>query len=421
MSLSDMVLESITNLFRIFICWRFIRIFFPTPRVGKHTEFAGYAFFYVITIAIYLIFRTPLFNLVTNLICFYAVTLLYRGSNRKRILVAILIYSINMACDYLAYSLFTGSKIKESVPQIFSIVTDLLILICELIAERIPGEEAKQEYIRGLGVILAIPILGIFMLHAFSIVDIENRGLMIGESFGILGVNILVFYLYHTHLEMYQKLHEKEVLEQQVKVYSNQLEVIEQTQAKVRSLRHDMCHHIQELRRFAVRSEGQEAMRYLDKMESAMTNEKEFVYSGSKEIDGLLNYMLEKANNALKQVEIEIKNLRSIDEYSFELAVILGNLLDNAIEAAWRTEEQLLRFRMEEDKGVLYIHVANRYNGKLHEKEGHLLSSKSDEKKHGIGLKNVKDIVEKNHGVLDIRYDNRMFEVDVILYLQSLC
>lgn len=162
-------------------------------------------------------------------------------------------------------------------------------------------------------------------------------------------------------------------------------------------------------------------MRYLDKMESAMTNEKEFVYSGSKEIDGLLNYMLEKANNALKQVEIEIKNLRSIDEYSFELAVILGNLLDNAIEAAGRTEEQLLRFRMEEDKGVLYIHVANRYNGKLHEKEGHLLSSKSDEKKHGIGLKNVKDIVEKNHGVLDIRYDNRMFEVDVILYLQSLC
>lgn len=326
-----------------------------------------------------------------------------------------------MACDYLAYSLFTGSKIKESVPQIFSIVTDLLILICELIAERIPGEEAKQEYIRGLGVILAIPILGIFMLHAFSIVDIENRGLMIGESFGILGVNILVFYLYHTHLEMYQKLHEKEVLEQQVKVYSNQLEVIEQTQAKVRSLRHDMCHHIQELRRFAVRSEGQEAMRYLDKMESAMTNEKEFVYSGSKEIDGLLNYMLEKANNSLKQVEIEIRNLRSIDEYSFELAVILGNLLDNAIEAAGRTEEQLLRFRMEEDKGVLYIHVANRYNGKLHEKEGHLLSSKSDEKKHGIGLKNVKDIVEKNHGVLDIRYDNRMFEVDVILYLQSLC
>ena len=35
---------------------------------------------------------------------------------------------------------------------------------------------------------------------------------------------------------------------------------------------------IQELRRFAVRSEGQEAMRYLDKMESAMTNEKEFVF-----------------------------------------------------------------------------------------------------------------------------------------------
>lgn len=421
MNLSDMILESMTNLFRIYICWRFIRIFFPVSRVGKYTEFAGYILFYIITIGVYLIFNTPSVNLITNLICFYAITLLYKGSNRKRMLVAILIYSINMVCDYLAYALFTGSKIKESVSQIFSIVTDLLILICELIAERILGEEAKQEYIKGLSVILAIPVLGITMLHALIVADMGNRGLMIGESFGILGINILVFYLYHTYVDMYQKLHEREVLEQQVKIYSNQLEIIEQTQVKVRSLRHDMRHHIQELRRFAVRNEGQEAMLYLDKMESAMTNEKEYVYSGNKEMDGLLNYMLEKANNALKQVEVEIRNLRSLDEYSFELAVILGNLLDNAIEAAVRTEEQWLRFRMEEDKGVLYIHVANRYCGELFEKEGRLLSTKKDRRKHGMGLKNVRDIVEKNHGALDIQYDDKMFEVDVVLYLQSLC
>ena len=421
MSLNSMILASITNLVRIYICWRFIKIFLPVSRVRKYAELAGYIFFYIVTISVFLSFYTPLINAITNLLCFYLITFLYEGSNRKRILTAVLIYSINMVCDFFAYSLFTGSRMDSSSSQIFSIVTDLLILICELIAERMLGEQAKQEYIRGLGIIIMIPILGIIMLYVLNTIETGSKGVMIGESIGILGMNILVFYLYHTHINMYQELHEKEILKQQVKVYSNQLEVIEQTQAKVRSLRHDMCHHIQELRRFAVRSEGQEAMRYLDKMESAMTNEKEFVYSGSKEIDGLLNYMLEKANNALKQVEIEIKNLRSIDEYSFELAVILGNLLDNAIEAAGRTEEQLLRFRMEEDKGVLYIHVANRYNGKLHEKEGHLLSSKSDEKKHGIGLKNVKDIVEKNHGVLDIRYDNRMFEVDVILYLQSLC
>lgn len=182
-----------------------------------------------------------------------------------------------------------------------------------------------------------------------------------------------------------------------------------------------MHHHIQELRRLAGGNEKKEMLRYLDKMETAMTNEKEYVYSGNKEMDGLLNYMLEKANDALKQVEVQIRNLRSLNEYSFELAVILGNLLDNAIEAAGQTEEQLLRFRMEEEKGVLYIYVANRYNGTLLEKEGWLLSTKKNGKNHGMGLKNVRDIVEKNHGVLDIRHDHEMFEVDVTLYLQSLC
>lgn len=416
-----MLLASITNLFRVYICWRFIKIFFPVLRVKKYIEFAGYVFFYIVTIGVFLSFYTPIINIAANLVCFYIVTLMYKGSNRKRMLTAVLIYSINMVCDYCAYSLFTGSKIDGSISQIFSIVTDLLILTCELIAERMLGEKAKQEYIKGLGIIIMIPLLGIIMLYVLNAAEIEDRRFLIGESLGILGMNILAFYLYHTHINVYQELHEKEILEQQVKIYRNQLEVIEQTQEKVRSLRHDMRHHIQELRRFAVRNEGKEAMRYLDKMESAMTNEKEYVYFGSKEIDGLLNYMLEKANNALKQVEVEIRNLRSLEEYSFELAVILGNLLDNAIEAAMKTKEQVLRFRMEEDKGMLFIHVANQYCGELRIEEGRLLSTKADEKKHGMGLKNVRDIVEKNHGVLDIRHENGMFKVDVILYLQGLC
>ena len=421
MNTGDMILESVTNLFRIYICWRFIRIFFPVLRVKKYMEFAGYVLFYVITIVIYVIFQTPSVNLITNLVCFYAVMLLYEGSGRKRLLATVTIYSINMVCDFFAYSLFAGSKAVKHISHFFSIVADLLILICELIAERILGEQARREYIRGLGIIIIVPLMGIIMLYVLEIANLENRGLMTGESLGILAMNILVFYLYHTHMDMYQKLHEKDVLEQQVKVYGNQLEVIEQTQAKVRSLRHDMHHHIQELRRLAGGNEKKEMLRYLDKMETAMTNEKEYVYSGNKEMDGLLNYMLEKANDALKQVDVQIRTLRSLNEYSFELAVILGNLLDNAIEAAGQTEEQLLRFRMEEEKGVLYIYVANRYNGTLLEKEGWLLSTKKNGKNHGMGLKNVRDIVEKNHGVLDIRHDHEMFEVDVTLYLQSLC
>lgn len=421
MSLSDMILESVTNLFRIYINWRFIRIFFPNLRVKKYMEFIGYAFFYVITIGVFLAFQLPAVNLITNLVCFYIIMLLYEGSSRKRILAAILIYSINMVCDLFAYFLFVGSGIEASASQFFSIVTDLLILICELICERVLGEQAKQEYIKGLGFIIAMPVLGIFMLHILMSVNLGDRRLMMGESLGILGMNIIVFYFYHSHMDMHQKLHEKEVLEQQVKIYSNQLEVIEQTQTKVRSLRHDMRHHIQELRRLTSRNEEQETMRYLDKMETAMTNEKEYVYSGNREIDGILNYMLEKANDALGQVEIEIRNLGNLDEYSFELAVILGNLLENAIEAARQTNEQYLRFQMEEEKGVLYIHVANRYCGELAEKDGRFLSTKTGGGKHGFGLKNVRDIVEKNHGALDIRYDNEMFEVDVVLYLNNLC
>ena len=421
MSPNDMILESITNLFRIYINWRFVRVFFPVPRVKKYIELAGYVLFYIITIGVYLIFHNPTINLITNIVCIFVIMLLYEGSNRKRISAAILIYSVNMVCDYFAYFLMMGSRIREASSQVFSIVTDLFILICELVAERILGEHAKQEYAKGAWIIISIPIFGIIMLYVLDMANLGNRRVMMGESLGILGINVIAFYLYHTYMDMYQKLREKERLEQQVKIYGNQLEVIEQTQKKVHSLRHDMRHHIQELRRLTVRNEEQKMMNYLDKMENSMTNEKEYVRSGNKEIDGILNYMLENANNALENVEIEIRNLRNLDEYSFELAVILGNLLDNAIDAAKQTKEQFLRFKMEEDKGVLSIEVANCYQGNLIEKEGKLSSTKVGNGKHGLGLKNVRDIVEKNHGVLDIKYDNKIFEADVVLYLKDLC
>lgn len=149
MSIHDILIAAVTNLFRIYIVWKFVGLFLTERKAGKRTEVIAYVIFYVISFGMFLIFHYPIVNIATNLICLFLVTLLYEGSIRKKITTTVLIYTINMVSDILASFLFFDYKVGQTTPQLFSIVTVLLIQISELIAARLLDNKAKQEYTRG--------------------------------------------------------------------------------------------------------------------------------------------------------------------------------------------------------------------------------------------------------------------------------
>jgi len=68
--------------------------------------------------------------------------------------------------------------------------------------------------------------------------------------------------------------------------------------------------------------------------------------------------------------------LSDISRHSFDINIILGNLLENAIEAARQTEEKKLTVAIREEKGVLKIHIENSYNGILQQKGTKFLTTK---------------------------------------------
>lgn len=97
--------------------------------------------------------------------------------------------------------------------------------------------------------------------------------------------------------------------------------------------------------------------------------------------------------------------------------IILGNLLENAIEAARQTEEKKLTVAIKEEKGVLKIHIENSYNGTLIQKGTRLLTTKKEKELHGLGLGSVENVVQKYHGEMEIEKEKNMFSVRVLLYL----
>ena len=68
-------------------------------------------------------------------------------------------------------------------------------------------------------------------------------------------------------------------------------------------------------------------------------------------------------------------------------------------------------------KGRLIITIDNSYNGILNKKEGEFFTTNIDKENHGIGLQNVKSVLEKYNGNIDFEYDNYNFHTIVSMYV----
>lgn len=136
-------------------------------------------------------------------------------------------------------------------------------------------------------------------------------------------------------------------------------------------------------------------------------------------IDSLIGYWYVEA----KKVGIDFSvNLNIPMEMPFrgaDICLILGNLLENAVEAAQKAEgKKYIRFHMKYDKNNLLLFVENNYKGVLIKtKDKRLKSTKTDAGNHGVGLSSVYRIAAKYHGVVTIDDDvaNR-FLIRVVLY-----
>lgn len=106
---------------------------------------------------------------------------------------------------------------------------------------------------------------------------------------------------------------------------------------------------------------------------------------------------------------------------SYDIGVIIGNALDNAVEACRKLEgsgrDLFIRIISYQKKGMLFIKMENSFDGKVTVKKGAEFptTSKQDKKTHGIGLANIKNVAEKYDGGVDWQAEEGVFTLLVML------
>lgn len=251
--------------------------------------------------------------------------------------------------------------------SVYECITSMGILLIVVLLEKTISVKRKNSQIEGFlwVVLLGIPIVSIGMVVVLVRNEIEKSYLIVVEVIGLLVINLIIFYLYNALENFYIQKKEQELIKQQINMYENELEIMKKSYYNIRGLRHDMKHHMMELKFLVKKGAYDEILSYIDSMGIFMLNSDEYVDSGNKEIDSTLNYLLQKADKILDNTKISIVLPENLSVHTFSINVILGNLLDNAIEAAQNSKEKYLGIDIRTKRGLLFITIENSYDGSI--------------------------------------------------------
>lgn len=180
---------------------------------------------------------------------------------------------------------------------------------------------------------------------------------------------------------------------------------------ETRAMHHDINNHIIFTLELLKRGEVEEAIKCLSTYDEYMETNS-IISSGNFAIDAIINQKvnLARKNHIKTDVKIELPEEVYISE--LEICSVLGNLLDNAIEASCEIDYSLRNMSVNIYSKIDFICfiVKNNCADTIE-----LRTSKEDKKMHGFGLKNVNLIAQKYDGKMEIHKNKGSFQVNVIL------
>lgn len=402
-----------SNLFHIYGMYMFANVFFQERCRSRKLEAALYTAYFALNSGAYLLFHNWAITLASNILPFFAITFFYKEGMIRRVLNVAAIYAITMGCDVLVMTLQNMMHIESAV---FSegFATSLVIIAAADISNKclhmkkdILGRTPAMYYVT----LLFVPLGSIFIAY-FAAKGLNAVSLITAVI--LLLINIDIFYLYDNVIDLFSERCEREVMESQNKAIQNQLEVVQQSQLRIRCLKHDMDNHLLRLKDLIEKEKYAEALEYLETVKSSTAADKKLIDSGNDLIDSMLNYKLARLHDNIEQ-KYDIVVPKDLSFTEFDLNVIIGNLADNALEALEQLpadERKKLEISIRYKQGYLKVYFGNTFDGIMPE-DG---SRKRDHENHGLGLKSVERIVHKYGGDMRAKVSDNWYEISLIMY-----
>lgn len=191
-------------------------------------------------------------------------------------------------------------------------------------------------------------------------------------------------------------------------------EEIRRIQEQIRALKHDMKNHTLVMLSYLEENRVEEVKAYAGELLDKLNKMYTYVNVGNSLLNYIINNKLSAAKEQGIEIKAEIENLAFDYMDSVDFSALLNNLLDNAIHGALESKSPKLEVQISAKKGFDIITVKNSIDESVLERNPEFVSTK-DEPGHGYGMKQIRNIVEKYNGDIDIYEKENQFIVSIML------
>lgn len=370
-------------------------------KLPKWAEVSTYVVYYLINCGVYLFMDNMMLNLISNILPMFIIMLQYRKPIQTYIFLTIGVCAVGMFFDWMFTCINPNFiLIKSNTPQSISFLGFVFLF-------RHYFKREEKTIVNSKYIVLLIAIsVGTIIIGELSGPDFNVKSF--ATSIILLIINFLNFYLYNKYIENMQLKIMFNAIKSSNQAYRNQIQLMSESQKKIRLLKHDMKNHFLKLKYDIENGNYQKANDYIDNMTENIISEKEFVNTGYVDFDCLLNYKLSIAEEMNADFSCNVVLPEELQVDSFDLTVILGNLLDNSLNALKEAEVKLLNIDINYSIGMIVIKIENTFSDTN--------KPYDNPEEHGYGLISVQTSLEKYNGKLQNDVIDDKYVVKAILY-----
>lgn len=353
---------------------------------------------------------------------------IYYNNILAKLFVGAVFWATQLSCEFMSWaflSLITSNlhepivvhEIDNYIQGVF-LSKAIAVLIIFLIASL-----KKQNKYYGqkklLCAFFVLPIITTVSLNQLAYATAVLQTTRTHEKFLLVAAfmilaNAILFYLFDRQMDAEKIRREYELITQRSELEKEYYSGLIRRDMEVSKINHDMKNHISFLQ-YQLESHNEElALKYLNELSQHMVYTK-VRNTGNITIDAIINIKRDEAitDNIVLDVEVPAPiDVQSINE--MELVIILANCLDNAIEAVKNVERALkaVKLFLQADENGLIISVTNPVQESVDVEN---LQSTKMGYGHGLGLKNIKNIIEKYEGNIQLKSEEKQFQIKIYI------
>ncbi|MBD5452555.1 MAG: GHKL domain-containing protein [Lachnospiraceae bacterium] len=349
----------------------------------------------------------------------------------KAFLLTLLYFAMSLSVEYVVY-FFNDSNgyIKApdgrwySIEGIFVILlAKAVVFLCILaIRKRLRGKSmdllSDTDWIRLMIFPIFTIIIVMVLVSAIRYMETSEQIMLLSVgSFGMLGMNIMVFYIIRDVAERKEQIYESRIFRIQAENRAQMYRSISEGFDRQKRKTHEYKNHIICMQALLEEKQYEKLENYIKRIYGGLDGDGNSIDTNNVIVNAVLNTKYREAQEAGIVFALRINDLSGLGMKDEDVVTVLCNLLDNAIEACRECDgKKIIKLKFVIEDGMVKIGVRNTFQTPVVYEHGEIKTTKTFQKEeHGTGIKNIIEVIEKYGGSYVINNKDGEFYFSIVL------